>query len=56
MQGPVGSTGGKGNLGPKGDKDDRGAPAVEIDIVSELCKHLPITIVEQNRRGAFARR
>ena len=36
-------------------KVDRGASAVEIDIVSELCKHLPIVVVEQYRRGAYAR-
>ena len=40
---------------PIGDKGDRGAPAVEIDIVSELCKHLPNAIVEQYRLGAYAR-
>ena len=34
MQGPVG----QGDRGPKGDKGDLGAPAVEIDIVSELCR------------------
>ena len=55
MQGPVGATGGQGDRGPKGDKGDRGAPAVEIDIVSELCKHLPIAIVEQYHRGAYVR-
>ena len=38
-----------GKIGPKG---DRGAPTVEIDIVAELCKHLPIAIIEQYRRGA----
>ena len=54
MQGPVGSTGGQGDRGPKGDKGDQGAPTVEIDIVSELCKHLPIAIVEQYRQGAYA--
>ena len=55
VQGPVGSTGGQGDRGSKGDKGDRRAPAVDIDIVSELCKHLPIAIVEQYRRGAYAR-
>ena len=50
--GPRGSQGAIGKIGPKG---DRGAPAVEIDIVAELCKHLPIAIVEQYRRGAYAR-
>ena len=30
----------------------RGAPAVELDIVSELCKHLPIAIVDC--RGVYA--
>ena len=52
VQGPVGSTGGKGDRGPKG---DLGAPAVEIDVVAELCKHLPIGIVEQYRPGTYAR-
>ena len=55
VQGPVSTTGGQGDRGPKGDKGDRGSPAVEIDIVPELCKHLPIAIVEQYRRGAYAR-
>ena len=41
-----------GKIGPKG---NRGAQAVEIDIVAELCKHLPIAIVEHYRRGAYAR-
>ena len=44
----------KAQRGPNGDKGDRGAPAVEIDIVAELCKHLPIAIVEQYRRCAYA--
>ena len=39
-----------GKAGPKGDKGD---PAVEIDIVAELCKHLPREMVEQYRRGAY---
>ena len=61
QQGPVGpqgstgqrgSQGAAGKIGPQG---DRGAPAVEIDIVAELCKHLPIAIVEQYRRGTYAR-
>ena len=52
MQGHVASTGGKGDRGPKGDNGDRDAPAVEIDI--GLCKYLPIAIVEQYRRGAYA--
>ena len=47
MQGAVGSTDGQGNHGARGDKGDRDAPAVEIDMMSELCKHFPITIVEQ---------
>ena len=51
----MGTTGGQSDRGPKGDKGDRVAPAVEIDIVSELCKHLPIAIVEQYRIGAYAR-
>ena len=50
-----GSQGAAGKIGPKADKGDRDAPAVEIDIVSELCKHLPIAIVEQYGRGAYAR-
>ena len=56
--GPQGSTGSRGSqgaadkIGPKGDKGDM---AVEIDIVDELCKHLPIAIVEQFSRGAHAR-
>ena len=44
-----------GEIGPKGDKGGRCAPAAEIDIVSELCNHLPIAIVEQYLRGAYAR-
>ena len=51
MQGPVGTTGGQGDRGPKGDKGDRSAPAGEIDIVSDL----PIAIVEQYHRSAYAR-
>ena len=47
--GPRGSQGAAGKIGPKG---DWGAPAVEIDIVAELCKHLLITIAES--RGAYA--
>ena len=50
--GPSGSQGAAGKIGPKGGKGDR---AVEFDIVAELCKHLPIAIVEQYRRGAYAR-
>ena len=54
--GPQGSTGPRGshgsNAGPKG---DRGAPAVEVDIVAELCKHLRLELVEQYRRVAYAR-
>ena len=49
---PRGSQAAAGKIGPKGDKGDR---AVEIDIVADLCKHLPIAIVEQYRRGAYAR-
>ena len=37
---------------PKGDKGDQ---AVEVDIVSELYKHLPIVVVEQYRRVAYSR-
>ena len=63
QQGPVGpqsNTGPRGSqeaadkIGPKGDEGARGAPAIEIDIVAELCKHLPIAIAEQYRRGADA--
>ena len=56
--GPQGSTGPRGSqratctAGPKGDKGD---PAVDIDIVAELCKHLPMERVEQYRRGAHIR-
>ena len=50
---PIGATGGQGDRGPKRDKSDRGAPAVELDIVSELCKHFPIAIVDC--RGVYAR-
>ena len=50
--GPRGTQGAAGKSGPKG---DMGAPAVEIDIVAQLCKHLPIAIVEQYRRGAYDR-
>ena len=56
-QGPQGSTGPRGRQGAAGKigpKGDRGALAVEIVIVAELCKHLPIAIVEQYRRGAYA--
>ena len=28
---------------------------MDIDIVTELCKHLPMEMVEQYRRGAYAR-
>ena len=34
---------------------DKGDPAVDIDIVAELCKHLPMEMVEQYRRGACPR-
>ena len=37
--GPQGSRGATCTAGPKGDKGD---PAVDIDIVAELCKHLPM--------------
>ena len=47
VQGAVGSTDAQGDCGPKGDWY---APAVE----HELCKHLPIPIVEQYHRGAYA--
>ena len=55
MGGDLGSQGAAGKIGPKGDKGDRGTPAVEIYIVAELCKQLPIAIVEQYCRGAYAR-
>ena len=51
--GPGGDPGSQGAAGKIGPKRDRGAPAVEIDI--ELCKHLPIAIVEQYRQDAYAR-
>ena len=47
--GPQGGTGPQvsqeatGTGGPKGDKGD---PAVDIDIVAQLCKHLPVEMVE----------
>ena len=34
---------------------DKGDPAADIDIVAELCKHLPMEMVEQCRRGAYSR-
>ena len=61
QQGPVGpqgstvprsSQGVADKIGPKGDKGDR---AVDMNIVVELCKHLPIVVLEQYRRGAYAR-
>ena len=45
--GPRGYPGGYGAAGKIEPEGDWGASAVEIDIVSELCKHLPIAIVEQ---------
>ena len=50
--GTRGSLGDTGKAGPKGDKGDR---AVDTDIVAELCKHLPVEMVEQYRRGAYVR-
>ena len=50
--GPRGCQGAAGKIGPKGDWC---APEVKIDIVAELCKHLPIAIVEQYRRGVYTR-
>ena len=50
--GPQGSRGATGTARPKGDKGD---PAVDTDIVAELCKHLPMEMVEQYRCGAYAR-
>ena len=52
ITGPRGSQGATGTAGPKGDKGDR---AAEIDIVVELCKHLPVDMVEQYRPGAYVR-
>ena len=46
--GPQGSRGATGAARPKGDKGD---PAVEM----EFCKHLPVEMVEQYRRGAYTR-
>ena len=48
--GPQGSQGATDTAGHKGDKGD---PAVDIDI--ELCKHLPVEMVEQYRRRAYTR-
>ena len=56
--GPQGSTGPQGSQGAAGVaglKGDKGDPAVDIDIVAELCKHLPMEMVEQYRPGAYAR-
>ena len=50
--GPQGSQGAIGTAGPKGDKGD---PAVDIDIVAQLCKYLPKEMVEQYRPGAYVR-
>ena len=50
--GPQGSQGATGAAGPKGGKGD---PTVDIDIVAELCKHLPMEMVEQYRRGSYVR-
>ena len=60
-QGPIGPQGGTGPQGSRGatgaavPKGDKGDPAVDIDIVAELCKHLPMEMVEQYRRGAYVR-
>ena len=42
-----------GSTGATGPKEDKGDPAIDIDIVAELCK--PMEMVEQYRRGAYAR-
>ena len=55
MGGDPDSQGAASKIGPKGEKGDRRATAVEIDIVAELCKHLPMEIVEQYRRRAYVR-
>ena len=58
QQGPVspqGSTGPRAVQGAAVIIGPKGGPAVAIDIVAELCKYLPIVIVEQYRRGAYAR-
>ena len=55
---PQGSTGPRGNRGATvtaGPKGDTGVRAVDIDIVAELCKHLPVEMVKQYRRGAYVR-
>ena len=59
QHGPVGPQGGtgpqvsRGATGAAGPKGNIGDPAVDIDIVAELCKHLPVEMVEQYRRGAY---
>ena len=35
--------------------DPKGDPVVDIAIMAELCKHLPVEMVEQYRRGAYVR-
>ena len=55
QQGHICTQGGTGPQGAAGPKGDKGDPAVDIDIVAELCKHLPVEMVEQYRRGAYAR-
>ena len=54
-QGSTGPRGSRGAPGKAGLKGDNGDPAVEIDIVAELCKHLPMEMIEQYRRGAYVR-
>ena len=61
QQGPIGPLGGtaphssQGATGTAGPKGDKGNPEVDIDIVAELCKHFPMEMAEQYRRGAYAR-
>ena len=61
QQGHIGPQGGTGPLGSQvttgaaGPKWDQGDPAVDIDIVAELFKHLPMEMVVQYRRGAYLR-
>ena len=55
LQGGTGPQGSQGVTGAAGLKGDKGDPEVDIDIVAELCKHLPMEMVEQYRRGAYVR-
>ena len=54
-QGSMGLRGSQGATGTAGPKGEKGDPAVDIDIAAELCKHLPMEMVEQYRRGAYVR-